>query len=468
MGAAVQLVAGQVRVGDATFPGGLLPDGRVAVLGTRLRRLRLRERDDLVALAAELTGADAVRTLARLVLAAACGTGSTGDDETRAALEAVALHLAGAEHEGALVRTRLLAARAAGAAGGDLAAADADDLAGRLAHAVTDDDGWTRIALHHEAHVAPRTPDDVRDHLAAGLLARAGEALDPGLARVLVLAAPGGPADAGTWVPDAAPVAGGLTPPADPDDPPGPAGSPGVAVRAPLGTPDDRTCPPADARDAVPCDGASPLGPGPAGGRASTDGRWSAVRPASRQQAEQAGQTGQTGQTGQAERDDGASALTSTPGGAAAVRPAPEPAERHGAAQHARPDAAHGRGVTAAGAPLPVPHAALDRWGAPDGHAWPTAPGPSTASDATVRGPGRATTQPRAAAAPGAPGPGTLVPGSLVTTGRAPGRPLDDRSPAPARPAWTSDVAAPGGEPVDTDALARALHRAADLRGVRR
>ncbi|GEA80888.1 hypothetical protein [Cellulomonas uda] len=455
MGAAVQLVAGQVRVGDATFPGGLLPDGRVAVLGARLRRLRLRERDDLVALAAELTGPDAVRTLARLVLAAACGTGSTGDDETRAALEAVALHLAGAEHEGALVRTRLLATRAAGAAGGDLAAADADDLAGRLAHAVTDDDGWTRIALDPEAHVAPRTPDDVRDHLAAGLLARAGEALDPGLARVLVLAAPDGPADAGTWVPDAAPAAGGLTPPADPDDPPGPTGSP-AAVRAPLGTPDDRTCPPADARDAVPCDGASPLRPGPVGGRASTDGRWSAVRSASRQQAEQAG------------HDDGASALTSTPGGAAAVRPASAPAERHGAALHARPDAAHGRAATATGAPLPVPHATLDRWGAPDGHAWPTAPGPSTASDATVRGPGRATTQPRAAAAPGAPGPGTLVPGSLVTTGRAPGRPLDDRSPAPARPAWTSDVAAPGGEPVDTDALARALHRAADLRGVRR
>ncbi|CAM5780216.1 hypothetical protein [Cellulomonas persica] len=186
---AVQLVAdGEVRVGDVTYPGGLLPDGRATLLGVTVRRLRLAERDRLVSLVAGLvTGADEARTLAGLVLAAAAAPGDalpTHDDDL-AAVQAVALHLAGAALDGPLARTRLLAGRSAGAAADDLPAADADLLAAELARAVVVDDGWTRLVLDG-SDSGDGPPRAVRDRLAAALLARASQPLDPSLARALL------------------------------------------------------------------------------------------------------------------------------------------------------------------------------------------------------------------------------------------------------------------------------------------
>ncbi|UJP39260.1 hypothetical protein [Cellulomonas palmilytica] len=471
MGAAVQLVAGQVRVGDATFPGALLPDGRVALLGAHLRRLRLGERDDLVALAAQLAGRDAVRTLARLVLTAAGGLGDDeggGDDEAaRAVLEAVALHLAGAEHDGALVRTRLLAARAAGAASADLAAVDADDLADGLADALTDDGGWTRITLDGAqgaaARGAPRSPDDVRDHLAAALLARAAEPLDAQLARVLVLTGPNDPPDPGRWAPTAPPDLR----PALADAP----GAPGPTAPTDPGTWSGLREPTSDATLVA--------GRGPT---SQDDTRWRARG---------------GGDPAASRASDLASVATDPPSAVASARREP-PARGHAHAGPRTPS-------TTTGLP-PAPVRTVQRGGGPgSGTAGPATPGRTIAVDAAASDPrdrwGAPAADPSAATArdpwsdagswplgvptPGTsalvgspaaavPEPGRLATGSLVTRGRGstgPGTDPRTREATPPLPAWTPD--APGGpagpaQPIDTDALARALHRAADLRGVRR
>ncbi len=462
MSGAVQLVAGgEVRVGDATYPGGALPDGRVALLGVALRRLRLAERDRLVSLVTGLVpGSDEARTLAGLVLGAAATPGEPlpRDDEERAAAEAVALHLAGAALDGPLARTRLLVARSAGAAADELAAADADVLAAELARAVVADDGWTRLVLD-AADASGGRPGAVRDRLASALLARATEPLEPALARAL--------------------LTGPLEDVTDPGD------DPRWADARASGAPDSRW--PTSASLDLVGDGGAPwsaddahtsadehavtTGPVVTTGHEGTPdldlltggaGTGTTTDPAARREL--------------ADRPDGAG-LAGSPAVPPVLTPAagPVPAARRDAVA---PGTSGGRPLTAGPrlspqsplGTLPERSPQVDRWGAPVG--------------AAAHGPLATTTPERAGGTPvggawateaGATTPASA--GALAATAvpSTPGATLMRPWPAAALPtfhdAWDSAASTrtdgPGTAP-STDELALALHRAADLRGLRR
>jgi len=469
----VELVAGHVRVGDATFPGGPRPDGRVAVLGARVRRLLLGERDDLVSLARGLTGTDPAAALATWVLAAAVtddgatadGAGLDGldglDDERAAALAAIALHLAGAALDGPLVQTRLLASRGTGATH-DLAAADADALADELAHALrhatgpSADDGWTRIELAvapDEPTATDRgTPAAVRDRLAAALLARADAPLDPDLAALLLQATAASAVDAGAWAGPATTPHGAPAPQPSRDARPPAAhvAGPGAVRWSVAERPAARSSP-EDVRAAA---AGSPVADAPSSGGTDAAGP-DRARAAGRAVAAPAGTHPPTG----------------VPAGPA--RTAPQVGADARAAAPVGADEPAAAALLAARATAPGAAArsgAHDRWGAPVDVLpvpWPVLDGPAASADA----------------APGA--------GTAARTGRPavssdrwlsvapprPGAPLAVRDATPWRAhrpdAWDAPSAADGhGDPhvpaTDADALALALHRAADLRGVRR
>lgn len=418
MSGPVRLLAGdgQVRVGAATFPGGPLPDGRVGLLGVALRRLGLTERDQLVALAE-----DDARTLARLVGGAACDTALPDDDRAAAAIEAVALDLAGATHDGPLARTRVLAARAGATS---LAASDADDLADELARAVEQDDGWTRLVLAGGPDDEAGEPAEVRDRLARALLDRARQPLDAALVQSL------------------------LRERADPDD----------VVHRPTRRLDDDAHAPAHA-GTVP----SPV--------------WTAAPP-------EPGATPSAPTHGRPAVIDGGGLVAEGPS-VAVVRAADAPARPVPAPVTTIPTGVLGRGSDPAsgdvgtlashvvapptstpagwrpGTTLDVPPAdltrpAADRWGAPV--AVTTSPRAAVASGA--RSPW---STPRPPATGGAPAWSPSSP--LVAPAALGGRPSVATSPpgssAPAAPRAVTS-------PASVDDVALALHRAADLRGVRR
>lgn len=476
MGGAVELVAGgEVRVGDARFPGEVLPDGRVVVLGVVLRRLGLAERDRLVRLVAGLVpGPDDARTLAGLVLAAASAPGRPlpAGGPSRAAVEAVALHLAGAALDGSLARTRLLAARSAGAAADDLPAADADALAAGLADAVVDDDGWTRLVLDGAVERGG-TPGDVRDRLAGALLARAAEPLEPALARALLLAP-------GADVPDDAAGTGGwgTGPSTSADD----AWSHASAAHrwsggAPTGVPavhDD----PGGARRAPGSDGVDGAGSGAPG--------WSAAAATGPLQPSPAGWPDDAAPGRDAQHPAGPApgprtAPATAPGPAAGHGPAGTPgssavAAGPGAARAvpgppaATRPAARASGVTPSAA-RPSPSPGVDRWGAPvpvvlRGRAGAGVP-PRAGPHGTTR-----VAASRSAVPGGRPGARPVPSGTHAPvdepTAPPPGGTVADRGATRWR-ATTRPTAcdAPGTTP-DAEALAAALHRAADLRGLRR
>jgi len=472
----VELVAGHVRVGGATFPGGPRPDGRIAVLGARVRRLRLGERDELVALACGLRGTDPVAALASWVLAAAVSVdGSAGtdgldgldglDDERAAALAAVALHLAGAGRDGALARTRLLASHGAGAAH-DLAAADADALADELAHALTHgtgtapDDGWTRIELAVAPAGRTATPDSqtpaaVRDRLASALLDRAHAPLDPDLA-VRLLQTVGPATDRGAWSTPATTTSGTGTP--DVDHAAGPAH---VAAPGPAAAPS----PAAHAYGPGP----GTTSPGPHGPGAPARGR--AHEP-----------TGARERAARTDHAGSAPAGTRPPTG---VPAGPARTDRARAADVAA-TSVPGRLVGPAHDDLAVvdgtpTNPGRDRWGSPVGqvgaHRSPEPPdehaaGPAASSDRWTS----VATVPSGSAPAAHPLPARLP---LPTAPTAPAVPVVPEMPDAT--GWSTlradrsyvHAAAdghrdPSAATPDADALALALHRAADLRGVRR
>lgn len=192
----VHFLAGrhEIAVGDVAFTGDVALDGRVTIAGTTVRPLTLGEREQLMARA---TGRDRPQEIARHVGDAATDGNVDPAGEVRAAVEAVALELAGASMAGPLARTLLLVARAMGgpsAAVMAMNARDADQLAATLGVALANrtrrqenptDDGWTTIAYDPtRAHTdAPGgqaiTAAGARDRLAARLVARADELLDP-------------------------------------------------------------------------------------------------------------------------------------------------------------------------------------------------------------------------------------------------------------------------------------------------
>ncbi|WP_456788815.1 hypothetical protein [Cellulomonas sp. P5_C5] len=434
MSGPVRLLAGdgRVRVGAATFPGGPLPDGRVALLGVTLRRLGLGERDRLVALAE-----DDARAIARLVGGAASDVALPADERAAAAVEAVALDLAGASHEGPLARTRVLAARVLGPGADGLAAADADDLAAELARAVEQDDGWTRLPLSGLPDDESAEPAQVRDRLAQTLLDRAREPLDVTLLRALLLDAaalePGAESGVDTW-------ADALVD-AQVDDAPGGRPEPAHAslhgwARAPeepeAGRPTDPV-----------------LGPTPAAGgtvatpRGSDTVLHTAGRPRIAAGATGlAGAPGPTGRTGV--RTDWSVPVVVT-GTADRRAPAPSPTPLAGAWTGTHPEVA----------PAPVAAAYADRWGAPV----PPTPVPRPAGTSGARsswsGPDSRppTAPPQRAASPSL---AVLDPGARPAT--VPSSVAHEGSATPRSAAARASV----------DDVALSLHRAADLRGVRR
>ncbi|CAN5511386.1 hypothetical protein BH24ACT5_BH24ACT5_28930 [soil metagenome] len=195
----------EIHLGDVTFTGDVALDGRVTMAGHIVRPLTLAERDQLVG---RTIGPDRAGRIARLVGDAAAPGGEHLPDDARAAVDAVALDLAGASLAGPLSRTLLLVARAMGGpseAVMTMSARDADELAATLGRALTDatrsgaastDNGWTTIA--YPAGPAPggepagstnsttSTVEAVRDRLAAQLVARAEQPLDPDEVAVLL------------------------------------------------------------------------------------------------------------------------------------------------------------------------------------------------------------------------------------------------------------------------------------------
>lgn len=183
----------EIMVGDVTFTGDVALDGRVTIAGRTVRPLTLGERDHLVARA---SGPDRTQEVARFVGDAATDGNPDPAGEVRAAVEAVALELAGASMAGPLTRTLLLVARAMGGpseAVMAMNARDADQLAATLGAALANrtrrqenptDDGWTTLA-YHPTRAHTDSPGDrataagTRDRLAARLVARADELLDP-------------------------------------------------------------------------------------------------------------------------------------------------------------------------------------------------------------------------------------------------------------------------------------------------
>lgn len=183
----------EITVGDLTFTGDVALDGRVTIAGRTVRPLTLGEREQLMARA---TGPDRPQEVAHLVGDAATDGIPDPAAEVRAAVEAVALELAGASMAGPLTRTLLLVARAMGgpsAAVMAMNARDADQLAATLVVALANrtrrqenptDDGWTTLA-YHPTRAHTDSPGDrataagTRDRLAARLVARADELLDP-------------------------------------------------------------------------------------------------------------------------------------------------------------------------------------------------------------------------------------------------------------------------------------------------
>ncbi|GEK21057.1 hypothetical protein [Cellulomonas xylanilytica] len=433
MSGPVRLLAGDghVRVGAATFPGGPLPDGRVGLLGVALRRLALAERDQLVALAE-----DDPRALGRLVGGAASDTELPDDDQAVAAIEAVALDLAGASHDGPLARTRVLTARAVGPGADGLAATDADDLAAELARAVEQDDGWTRIPLGDLWDDESGEPSEVRDRLARALLDRARQPLDVTLVRRLLVEGvgpePQSPVAVGLPLPRPAATAPTTRPWTAPSVEHGQSGGPTTTppaswVRAggtATATASDRAAPDPEALTT-----GSPGTPGVSGASGAS------------------GATGAAGPLG--------------PAGIGGDWPHPSAAQRLGTGvqQVSAPTPGALAGPWAAATPsaptVGSPWVASDRWGAPVAvGARPSAPtGPDARSPWSTAPPLAATTAP-------AWSPSSSLDALAATTGPASG----------AQPAAVAGRVAPAAVAArgSVDDVALALHRAADLRGVRR
>lgn len=191
----------EIRVGDVTFTGDVALDGRVTIDGHVVRPLTLAEREHVLA---RTSGPDRVDQIVRLVGDTAAPSEADPGSDVRAAMDAVALDLAGASVGGPLARTLLLVARAMGGpstAVMAMSARDADDLASTLGAtwanpgptaATVTEDGWTTITYPAVPHADIDTPAvtsnpaSVRQRLAARLIARAEQPLDPDEASALL------------------------------------------------------------------------------------------------------------------------------------------------------------------------------------------------------------------------------------------------------------------------------------------
>lgn len=201
-GVQIDLGCGTIRVGGASYAGRLTDGGAIDLAGYRVRPVTLTERERLIEVVAG--EADAPELCARMVAELAAPDRPDESSSDRCAVEALALHLAGAAMTGPLAVSSVLMRRSIGAEAGAMDAIEADRLSAALAPGLlttgaptgasgTDaSDGWTTI------HYDPGPPDgapqsdgarDVRDRLAAALLARAVAAVPGDLARWLLGAA---------------------------------------------------------------------------------------------------------------------------------------------------------------------------------------------------------------------------------------------------------------------------------------